>query len=40
MPGFKSFRQARGLLAGIELVNMIRKRQLDHPAGEAFSPAE
>ena len=40
MLGFKSFRRARCLLAGIELVNMIRKGQLDHPAGEGLSPAE
>jgi len=33
MLGFKSFRRAQTILAGIELVNMIRKGQLDHPAG-------
>uniref|UniRef100_UPI00236188FB DDE-type integrase/transposase/recombinase n=1 Tax=Serratia bockelmannii TaxID=2703793 RepID=UPI00236188FB len=38
--GFKSFRRAQTLLAGIELVNMLRKGQLDHPAGEGLSPAE
>jgi len=27
MPGFKSFRSARSVLAGIELMHMIRKRQ-------------
>ncbi|CAI1165503.1 Uncharacterised protein [Serratia quinivorans] len=36
----KSFRRAQPLLASIELVNMIRKGQLHHPAGEGLSPAE
>ncbi|EFR2683607.1 IS6 family transposase [Salmonella enterica] len=40
MLGFKSFRRAQTILAGIELVNMIRKGQLDHPVGEGLSPAE
>lgn len=31
MLGFKSFRRAQTILAGIELVNMIRKGQFDHP---------
>ncbi|MFD3227178.1 IS6 family transposase [Rahnella aceris] len=40
MLGFKSFRRAQTLLAGIELVQMIRKGQRQHPAGEHLSPAE
>ncbi|KKF36789.1 integrase [Erwinia tracheiphila] len=40
MPGFKSFRRAQTILAGIELVNMIRKGQLHHPVGERLSSAE
>ena len=40
MPGFKSFRRARCLLAGIERVNMVRKGQLHYPAGEGLSSAE
>ncbi|EOS92694.1 transposase [Erwinia tracheiphila PSU-1] len=40
MPGFKSFRRAQTILAGIELVNMIRKGQLHHPVGEGLSSAE
>lgn len=40
MTGFKSFRRAQAILAGIELVYMIRKGQLYHPACEALSPAE
>ncbi len=31
MLGFKSFRRAQTILAGIELVHMIRKGQLQHP---------
>ena len=38
MLGFKSFRCARILLAGIELMHMIRKGQLDCPLGHN-SPA-
>ena len=38
--GFKSFRQAQTLLAGIELLHMIRKGQYQHPQGERLSPAE
>lgn len=38
--GFKSFRRARTILAGIELLHMIRKGQYQHPAGEGVSPAE
>lgn len=38
--GFKSFRRAQTILAGSELVNMIRKGQFDHPAGNELLPAE
>jgi transposase-like protein len=40
MLGFKSFRRAQTILVGIELIHMIRKGQLRHPAGEGLSPAE
>ncbi|CNI61754.1 IS6 family transposase [Yersinia ruckeri] len=40
MLGLKSFRRAQTILAGIELVHMIRKGQLQHPVGEHLSPAE
>ena len=40
MLGFKSFRRAQTILAGIELVHMIRKGQLQHPVGEPLSPAK
>jgi putative transposase len=40
MLGFKSFRRAQTILAGIELINMIRKGQLQHPVGDELSPAE
>jgi len=40
MQGFKSFRRAQTLLAGIELVQIIRKGQLQHPGGARLSPAE
>lgn len=40
MLGFKSFWRAQTLLAGIELLQMIRKGQLQHPAEEHLSPAE
>ncbi|KNA26151.1 MULTISPECIES: IS6 family transposase [Pantoea] len=40
MLGFKSFRRAQSLLAGIELVHMIHKVQYQHPDGEGLSPAE
>ena len=33
MQGFKFFRRAQTVLAGIELVHMIRKGQLQHPDG-------
>ncbi|RYE48511.1 MAG: IS6 family transposase [Hyphomicrobiales bacterium] len=39
MLGFKSFRCARVLIAGIETVHMIRKGQLDRPEGRTTSAA-
>ncbi|QIP94529.1 transposase (plasmid) [Serratia fonticola] len=40
MLGFKSFRLAQTILAGIELLNMIRKGQYQHPKSVGLSPAE
>lgn len=40
MLGFKSFRRAQTLLAGIALLHMIRKGQYQHPAGDGMSPVE
>ncbi|MFC0139332.1 IS6 family transposase [Erwinia mallotivora] len=40
MLGFKSFRRAQAILAGIELIHMIRKGQYHHPLGDGLSPAE
>ncbi|EOS92798.1 transposase, partial [Erwinia tracheiphila PSU-1] len=40
MPGFKSFRRAQTILAGIELIQMIRKGQYQYPQGAGLSPAE
>lgn len=40
MLGFKSFRRAQTLLAGIEQINMIRKGQYQHRQSEGLSPAE
>ncbi|MEG0533660.1 MAG: DDE-type integrase/transposase/recombinase, partial [Citrobacter sp.] len=40
MLGFKSFRRAQTLLAGIELLHMIRKGQLRHPASDGLTLAE
>ncbi|MDE9447900.1 IS6 family transposase [Xenorhabdus bovienii] len=40
MTGFKSFRRAQTLLAGIELLHMIRKGQYQHPQSDGLSPAE
>lgn len=40
MTGFKSFRRAQTILAGIELIHMIRKWQYQHPQGDRLSPAE
>ena len=39
MLGFKTFRCARALIAGIETMHMIRKGQLDCPEGQASSAA-
>ena len=39
MLGFKTFRCARALIAGIETMHMIRKGQLDVPEGQASSAA-
>ena len=40
MTGCKSFRRAQTILAGIELVHMIRKGQYEHPSGDGLSPAK
>ncbi len=40
MLGFKSFWAAQNTLAGIELMHMIRKGQLEKDGGEARTPAE
>lgn len=40
MAGFKSFRRTQTILAGIELIHILRKGQLQHPAGDGLSPAE
>lgn len=40
MTGFKSFRRAQSILAGIELIHMLRKGQHQHPTGDGMSPAE
>ncbi|QUY48717.1 IS6 family transposase [Serratia plymuthica] len=40
MLGFKSFRRAQTILAGIEVVHMIRKGQLQRLGGGHLSPAE
>ena len=39
MLGFKTFRCARVLIAGIETMHMIRKGQLDCPEGQASCAA-
>ena len=39
MLGFKSFWSARIIIAGIETMHMIRKGQLNCPAGETMSAA-
>jgi len=39
MLGFKSFRRAQTILAGIELVHMIRKGQFQYPVGDELTPA-
>lgn len=40
MLGFKSFRRAQTILAGIELIHMIRKGQYTHPQSQSLSPAD
>lgn len=40
MLGFKSFRRAQTLLAGVELIHMIRKGQCMHPNSQGLSPAD
>ena len=40
MLGLKSFRRTQTLLAGIELINMIRKGQYQHWQSEGLSPSE
>jgi len=40
MVGFESFGRAQKVLGGIEMVQMIRKVKLHHPAGDGWSPAE
>ncbi|RDL12502.1 hypothetical protein DFO62_1531 [Serratia fonticola] len=40
MLGFCSFRRAQTILAGIELIHMIRKGQLHHPSDEGLTTAE
>ena len=37
MPGFKSFHAAANVLAGIELMHLIRKGQMEMPGCEALS---
>ncbi|UNK27361.1 transposase [Serratia plymuthica] len=36
----KAYRRAQVILAGIELVHMIRKGQYQHPDGDGLSPVE
>lgn len=40
MLGFKSFRRSQTILAGIELIHMIRKGQYQHLQGDGLSAAE
>ena len=40
MLGFKSFWSARIIIAGIEIMHMIRKRQMDYPAGQPMPAAQ
>ena len=40
MLGFKSFRRAQAVMAGIESIHMIRRGQYRYPAGDGMSPAE
>ncbi|ERK11418.1 Transposase [Serratia fonticola AU-AP2C] len=39
MTGFKSFHRAQTILAGIEIIHILRKGQLQHPADNRLSPA-
>ncbi|HBQ5109255.1 TPA: IS6 family transposase [Klebsiella pneumoniae] len=40
MLGFKSFRHAQTILAGLELIHMIREGQYQYPHGAGLSPAD
>jgi transposase-like protein len=40
MLGFKSFRSAARIIAGIETMHMVKKGQLGCPGSLAFSPAD
>lgn len=40
MLGFKSFRRAQTLLAGIEILSMLRKGQYQPANNEAITPAD
>ena len=40
MQGFKSFRRAQTILAGIEMIHMIRKGQYQHSKNDGLSAAE
>ena len=40
MLGFKSFRSAQITLAGIELINMLKKGQMRTTRGDRLSPVE
>ena len=40
MLGFKTFRCARIIIAGIETMHMIRKGQMDCPGGQTMSAAQ
>lgn len=40
MTGFKSFKRAQTILAGNEIIHMLRKGQLQHPHGDGRFPAE
>ena len=40
MLGFKSFWSARIIIAGIEIMHMIHKGQMDYPAGQSMSAAQ
>ena len=40
MLGFKSFWSAQKLIAGIETIHMIKKGQMNYPAGSTVSTAD